>query len=76
MSKKEVPIFIPAGVEYVIHNQLACIKFDYRLKPPHKLPKNGELFTGLTVEQATDLVAFLQHYIDAEKLLGGNNQKH
>ncbi|HDF2344634.1 TPA: hypothetical protein PC598_004316 [Morganella morganii] len=74
MSKKEIPIFVPAGIDYTVHNHLACIKFNYHLKPPHELPKDGELFTGLTVEQAVDLAAFLQHYIVSVQSSGSDNQ--
>lgn len=63
MSKKEVPIYTPAELEYVEFNHLACLRFHYDLPSPHNLPANGELFTGLTLEQAKDTVAFLQHYI-------------
>ncbi|HCM64400.1 MAG TPA: hypothetical protein DIT05_17920 [Morganella sp. (in: Bacteria)] len=76
MSKKEIPIFVPAEIDYTVHNHLACIKFNYHLKPPHELPKDGELFTGLTVEQAVDLAAFLQHYIAAAQSVSDHNQKH
>lgn len=78
MSKKEVPIYTPAELEYIEFNHLACLRFHYRLPSPHKLPKNGELFTGLTLEQAKDTVAFLQRYIQHTEaaLSSSSNLKH
>ncbi|MCT8345177.1 hypothetical protein LG003_20600 [Photorhabdus kleinii] len=76
MSKKEVPIYIPAELEYIEANHLACLRFHYRLKPPHKLPKDGQLFTGLTLEQAKDTVKFLQGYIQRAELLQGAAQEN
>ncbi|WP_075686618.1 hypothetical protein [Serratia marcescens] len=78
MSKKEVPVYTPAELEYIEFNHLACLRFHYRLPPPHKLPKNGELFTGLTLEQAKDTVDFLQRYIQHTEaaLLSSSDMKH
>ncbi|WP_261154155.1 hypothetical protein [Serratia ficaria] len=67
MSQKQVPIFIPAELDYVEANDLACLRFHYHLKNPAELPNAGELFTGLTIEQAKDTVAFLQNYIQRAK---------
>ncbi|EMX2854982.1 hypothetical protein [Yersinia enterocolitica] len=63
MPRKEVPIYIPAELEYLVANDLACLRFHYHLATPTKLPEAGELFTALTIEQAKDTVAFLQQYI-------------
>ncbi|WP_208950121.1 hypothetical protein [Rahnella sp. ChDrAdgB13] len=68
MSQKEVPIYIPAELEYLVANDLACLRFHYHLASPTKLPEAGELFTGLTVEQAKDTVTFLQQYIAKAEL--------
>lgn len=78
MSKKQVPIYTPAELEYYEHNYLACLRFHYRLPAPHKVPKGGDLFTGLTLEQAKDTVAFLQKYIAHTEaaLSAPSDQKH
>ncbi|BDB47088.1 hypothetical protein [Escherichia coli] len=78
MSQKEVPIYIPAGLECVTANNLACLRFHYHLANNAKLPEAGELFTGLTLEQAKDLVAFLQEYIVKAELVGAvmPNRRH
>ncbi|MGL5421928.1 MAG: hypothetical protein ACRDAJ_03040 [Serratia fonticola] len=75
MSKKEVPVY---ELEYIEFNHLACLRFHYRLPSPHKLPKAGELFTGLTLEQAKDTVAFLQQYIQNTEavLSSSSDMKH
>lgn len=74
MSNKEIPIFIPAELEYIEHNQLACLRFHYHLEKPSELPVAGELFTGLTLEQAVDTVQFLQGYIQRARLASGHPQ--
>lgn len=76
MSVKAVPIIIPASVEYVVANNLACLRFDYDLKQPQELPNAGELFTGLTPKQAADLIVFLQNYIGAETLNNTSQPAH
>ncbi|WP_323640901.1 hypothetical protein [Pectobacterium polonicum] len=68
MSTKEIPVIIPAELEYQVHNGLACLRYHYHLKQPAQLPIAGDLFTGLTLEQAKDTVAFLQTYIEREEL--------
>lgn len=68
MSNKEIPIYIPAELEYYIANNLACLRFHYHLAQPNKVPAADEVFTGLTVEQAKDTVAFLQQYIAKAEL--------
>ncbi|HFS7358540.1 MULTISPECIES: hypothetical protein [Enterobacter cloacae complex] len=68
MSNKEIPIFIPAELEYYIANNLACLRFHYHLAQPNQIPAADEVFTGLTVEQAKDTVAFLQQYIAKAEL--------
>lgn len=62
-SHKKIPVIIPAGLDYVEFNGLACLRFDYRLPSPHKVPRGGDLYTALTLEQAKDTVTFLQNYI-------------
>lgn len=78
MSKKEVPIYTPAELEYIDFNHMACLRFHYRLQSPHKPPKAGDLFTGLTLEQAKDTVAWLQGYIQRTEaaLSPSSDQKH
>ncbi|CAI2484785.1 hypothetical protein BMF90_14240 [Serratia sp. OLHL2] len=79
MSQKQVPIFIPAELECVEANDLACLRFHYHLKNPAELPIAGELFTGLTLEQAKDTVVFLQNYIQRAQIsqsLSSKNQTH
>lgn len=75
MSNKQVPVIIPAELEYVLHNHLACLRFHYHLKDPATLPAAGDLFTGLTVEQAKDTIQFLQTYIERETLAQGLPQQ-
>ncbi len=78
MSKKEVPIYTPAELEYIEFNHLACLRFHYHLPSPHKPPKAGDLFTGLTLEQAKDTVVWLQGYIQRTEaaLSSSSDQKH
>ncbi|EKN4030611.1 hypothetical protein ACHZG4_001719 [Yersinia enterocolitica] len=71
MSNKAIPVIIPAELEYREHNHLACLRFHYHLEDPSQVPQAGELFTGLTLEQAVDTVQFLQEYIQRARLASG-----
>ncbi|KFB99656.1 hypothetical protein GTGU_04095 [Trabulsiella guamensis ATCC 49490] len=74
MTEKKFDIIIPAGLDYRIANNLACLRFDYRLSENIKLPAAGEFFTGLTVEQAEDTIRFLLVYVQKMKLSEGQPQ--
>lgn len=76
MSKKEIPVFIPAEIECREHNNLACVRFHYDLEQPSTLPKAGELFTALTPEQAADVVQYLQGYLQRVSIAQGHPQGH
>ena len=79
MSDKKIPILVPAELDYREANELACLRFHYDLGTPTELPAAGNLFTGLTLEQAKDTVTFLQKYIDRVELsreYHSRTQKH
>ncbi|ELQ0048635.1 hypothetical protein R2D02_002874 [Salmonella enterica] len=77
-SLKKVAVITPAELEYVEINYHACLRFHYHLSPPHKLPRAGDLFTALTLEQAKDTVTFLQDYIQRTEIAFSDpsNKKH
>ncbi|QKE19522.1 hypothetical protein [Citrobacter sp. TSA-1] len=68
MTQKSVPVYTPSELECLSVNNHACLRFHYNLDNDIELPTAGELFTALTLEQAKDLVAFLQQYISKAEI--------
>lgn len=69
MPYTQIPIFVPAELEYQITDEFACLRFHYNLENNEPLPNGDEMFTGLTVEQAKDTIEFLNNFVvRAEKL--------
>ncbi len=63
MSHEDVLVYIPLSLDYCECQQLACLRFNYQIEDLAQLPIAGELYTGLTLEQAKTLAIFLDEYI-------------
>lgn len=64
MSYEDVMVYVPMSMDYCECQQLACLRFNYQLEDLAQLPIAGELYTGLTLEQAKIMAAFLDEYIE------------
>ncbi len=79
MSYEDVMVYVPMSMDYCECQQLACLRFNYQLEDLAQLPIAGELYTGLTLEQAKIMAAFLDEYIERNepsKLPSSVIQKH
>lgn len=79
MSYEDVMVYVPMSMDYCECQQLACLRFNYQLEDLAQLPTAGELYTGLTLEQAKIMAAFLDEYIERNepsKLPASVIQKH
>lgn len=79
MSYEDVMVYVPMSMDYCECQQLACLRFNYQLEDLAQLPIAGELYTGLTLEQAKIMAAFLDEYIERNepsKLPASVIQKH
>ncbi|WP_369788574.1 hypothetical protein [Rouxiella sp. WC2420] len=68
MSNEDVLVYIPSSLDCCECQQLACLRFNYQIEDLPQLPTAGKLFTGLTLEQAKVMAAFLDEYIHNTEL--------
>ncbi|EDT5171034.1 hypothetical protein K9W22_003316 [Salmonella enterica subsp. enterica serovar Durham] len=63
MPHTQIPVYIPAELEYRLTDDFACLRFHYHLENNEPLPNSDQMFTGLTIEQAKDTIEFLQKFV-------------